>query len=109
MGNLKAQLRSYGSIIMLAIRMVRPSSPSTLFSPSYTIKSQYLFGLRAKTLSCIDIMHYLPPIVIGLRKNPLIILVPLCMLVHSMRNILREMVFPRENQLYKQTCPLFYN
>jgi hypothetical protein len=99
MGNLKAQPRSYGNTITSPIRMVRPSSPSTCVSPSYTIKSLNSFDLRTKPLSCITTMHYLPHTIIGLRKNPLIISVPLCMLVQSMKNNLKELVFPRENQL----------
>jgi hypothetical protein len=38
MGNLKSQLSSYGSTMTFPIRMVRPSSPSTCVSLSYTIK-----------------------------------------------------------------------
>jgi hypothetical protein len=45
-------------------------------------------------------MHYYnalpPPTIIGLRKNPLITSVPLCILAQSMKN-LKEQAFPREN------------
>jgi hypothetical protein len=81
MGNLKAQLSSYGSTIASPIRIVKPSSPSTCVSLSYTIKSLNSFDLITKLLSFITTMHYLPHIVIGLRENPLIASVSLCMLV----------------------------
>jgi hypothetical protein len=81
MGNPKSQPSSYGNTITSLIRMVRLSIPSTYVSPSYTIKSLNSFDVRTKPLSCIIIMHYLPSIVIGLRKNPMITSVPLCILV----------------------------
>jgi hypothetical protein len=81
MGNLKDQLSSYGNTITSLIRMVRPSIPSTCVSPSYTVTSLNSFDLRTNPLSCIIIMHYLPPTVIGLRKNPLITFVLLYILV----------------------------
>jgi hypothetical protein len=81
MGNLKSQLSSYESTIESPIRMVKPSIPSTCVSLSYTIKSRNSFDLITKPLSCITIMHYLPHIIIGLRKNTLITSIPLCILV----------------------------
>jgi hypothetical protein len=54
-------------------------------------------------------MHYLPPTIIGSRKNPLIISVSLCMLVHSKKNSLKELVFHRENRLDRQACLPFYS
>jgi hypothetical protein len=90
--------RSYKNIITSPIRMVRPSSLSTCVSLSYTIRSMNSFDLKTKPLPCITTMNYLPPTIIGLRKNPLIILVLLCILGQRMKNSLKEQVFPRENQ-----------
>jgi hypothetical protein len=47
----------------------------------FRAKSLNSFSLRTKPLSCVIIMHYLPPAIIGLKKSPLITLVFLCILV----------------------------
>jgi hypothetical protein len=64
---------------------------------------------RTKPLSCITTMHFLLPTIIGLRKKAIDNSVPLYILVQSMKNNLKELVFPRENQLDRQTCPLSYS
>jgi hypothetical protein len=78
MGNPKVQPSSYGSTITSLIRMVKLSSLPTCVSLDNTTKSLNSFALRTKPISCITVMLYLLPIVTGLRKRPLITLVPLC-------------------------------
>ena len=104
MGSPKSQSSSYRSKITLLIRTVKLSSLSTCVSPNYITKFPNSFALKAKLLSCIIIMLYLPPTVIGLKKNPLKTLVSLYILVQSMKNSLKEHVFLSENQLNRQTC-----
>ena len=109
MGSIRAQPKNYENTITLHTKMVRLSSISTFVSPSCIIKFLNLFSPRTKTLLCITIMLYLPLIDIGLKKNLLTILVSLCILVQSMKNNLKEQVFPKETQLNKQTCLLSYS
>jgi hypothetical protein len=95
------QLREYNNISYKDGETIKSFNLhfTRLYNPSMNS-----FDLRTKMLSCIIIMHYLPPIIIGLRKRPLITSVPLCILVYSMKNNLKEQVFLRETQLNIHTC-----
>jgi hypothetical protein len=101
------KLREYNNVTYKDGETIK--SFNLCFTKLYNQIPELIFTLRTKPLSCITTMHFLPPTIIGLRKNPLIISVPLCILVQSMKNILKEQVFPRENQLDRQTCPPSYS